>query len=91
MKKGNPRRKNKSVNWCIEKDEKKRDLQTDHSEIIKKCSLFFKVEDFASSEEVLNCGIELFPKSAQLYSNITAVRLKAITLGLCKTLKRLWT
>ena len=58
------------------KQKVKDDIQMDHSEIIKKCSHFFKVEDFASAEEVLNCGIELFPKSAQLYSNRTAVRLK---------------
>jgi hypothetical protein len=53
----------------------------DHSDIIKKCSHFFKFEDFIlAEEEVLYCGpshgIELFPKSAQLYSNRTAVRLK---------------
>ena len=58
------------------KQKVKDDLQMDHSEIVKKCSHFFKVDDFESAEEVLNCGIELFPKSSQLFSNRAAVRLK---------------
>ena len=52
------------------------DLQMDHDEILKKCSHFFKLGDFQSSDEILSHGIELFPSSSQLYCNRVAVRLK---------------
>ena len=72
----------KEKEWLIQKSKAqqrklnvKDDLQMDHSDIIKKFCHFFKVEDFSSGEELLNCGIELFPNSAQLNSNRMAVRL----------------
>ena len=82
----NPARKSKKVEeeeWLKKqaqaKDRQKKieeDLQMDHDEILQKCSHFFKLGDFQSAEEMLSHGIELFPKSSQLYCNRVAVRLK---------------
>ena len=61
------------------KDRKKKiqeELQMDHDEVVSKCQQFFKLGDMESAEEILNHGIELFPKSAQLLNNRVAVRLK---------------
>ena len=61
------------------RDRKKKlqeELQMDHDEVVKKCQKFFKLGDMDSAEEILNHGIELFPKSAQLLNNRIAVRLK---------------
>lgn len=52
------------------------ELQMDHDEVAKKCQHFFQLGDFESAEEILNHGIELFPKSSQLLNNRIAVRLK---------------
>ena len=82
----NPARQSKKVEeeeWLKKqaqaKDRQKKmedDLQMDHDEILQKCGHFFKLGDFQSAEEMLNHGIELFPKSSQLYCNRVAVRLK---------------
>ena len=82
----NPARKSKKVEeeeWLKKqaqaKDRQKKieeDLQMDHDEILQKCGHFFKLGDFQSAEEMLSHGIELFPKSSQLYCNRVAVRLK---------------
>ena len=61
------------------RDRKKKiqeELQMDHDEVVKKCQKFFKLGDMDSAEEILNHGIELFPKSAQLLNYRIAVRLK---------------
>ena len=61
------------------RDRKKKlqeELQMDHDEVVQKCQKFFKLGDMDSAEEILNHGIELFPKSAQLLNNRIAVRLK---------------
>ena len=61
------------------RDRKKKiqeELQMDHEDVVNKCQKFFKLGDMDSAEEILNHGIELFPKSAQLLNNRIAVRLK---------------
>ena len=58
------------------KQKVKDDIQMDHTDILEKASHFFRVEDYASAEEILTCGIDIFPNSAKLYNNRTAVRLK---------------